>query len=66
LLKYIANFEETWKTKKKRLLADATFNFAETLVEQSNFQSAFDHFERSKNLYAEAANAAIIPIKKRY
>lgn len=58
LLKYIANFEETWKTKKKRLLADATFNFAETLVEQSNFQSAFNHFERSKNLYEKAAIVA--------
>ncbi|HEY2567491.1 MAG TPA: tetratricopeptide repeat protein [Candidatus Aquirickettsiella sp.] len=58
LLKYIDAFEQTWKTKEKRLLADIHFNFAETLVEQSNFQLALDHFEKAINLYEEAANAA--------
>lgn len=58
LLKYIDAFEYTWKTKKKRLLADIHFNFAETLAEQSNFQQALYHFEKAENLYTEAANAA--------
>lgn len=58
LLKYIDAFEHTWKTKKERLLADIHFNFAETLVEQSNFQQGLYHFEKAENLYMEAANAA--------
>lgn len=58
LLKYIDSFEHTWKTHEKRLLADSTFNFAEVLIEQADFQQALYHFESAKNLYDEAtANA---------
>lgn len=57
LLKYINNFEHSWKTDEKRLLADATFNFAESLVEQSSFQQALYQFEQAINLYEKAAHA---------
>ena len=38
LLEYIDDFEQTWKTKEKRLLADSHYNFAETLVEKSKIE----------------------------
>lgn len=58
LLNYIDDFEYFWKTIEKRLLADGTFNFAETLVKQTNFEHALHYFEKAKNLYAEAASNA--------
>lgn len=38
LLEYIDDFEQTWKTKEKRLIADSHYNFAETLVEKSKIE----------------------------
>ncbi|MEN9917448.1 MAG: hypothetical protein RLY40_1387 [Pseudomonadota bacterium] len=55
LLKYIDDFALFWKTDEKKLLADATFNFAETLIEHKNFSQVLYHFETAKNLYADAA-----------
>ena len=55
LLKYIDDFEHTWKTKGKRLLADIFFNFAETLVENLDFVRAQNYFMQSKRLYKNAA-----------
>lgn len=55
LLKYIDAFEQTWKTKEKRLLADIYFNFAEILVENSDFEGAINYFTESMRLYKNAA-----------
>ncbi len=55
LLNYIGDFEKTWKTKKEKLLADVHYNFAETLVEKSDYKKALKYFKESRNFYKNAA-----------
>jgi hypothetical protein len=64
LLKYIEDFEQTWKTKDKRILADSHYNFAETLVEKANgeldttkrtfLEDAKRYFIQSADFYKQA------------
>lgn len=55
LLKYIQNFENTWKVNKIKLLADIHYNLGLTLEEKSNLEKALLYFMQSKKLYNEAA-----------
>jgi len=66
LLNYIDDFEYTWKTKEKRLLADSHYNFAETLVENSDSPKAINYFEKSLTFYKNAAEAADEPDKAKF
>lgn len=64
LSKYIHEFEQTWKTKGKKLLADIYYNFAETLVEKSkekletnkhiSLEDAQQYFMQSADFYKQA------------
>lgn len=58
LLKYIQNFENTWKINKIKLLAYIYFNFGLTLEKKSNLEKALIYFTQSKNSYNEAAKIA--------
>src|ERR1043165_91309 len=64
LLKYIDAFEQTWKIKEKRLLADIYFNFAEILVENSDFEGSINYFTESIRLYKNAAENAENKLEK--
>lgn len=58
LIEYVNNFGNTWKTKEKRLLADSHYNFALTLVENSNYPEAINYLEKSITFYKNAAEIA--------
>lgn len=64
LSNYIDTFEHTWKTKEKKLLADVNFNFAETLVENSDLENALNYFTKSMSLYKNAAKNAENELEK--
>lgn len=65
IIKYINNFGLTWKIHEKRILADATFNFAEILVENSDFEGSINYFTESMRLYKNAAENAENKLEKK-
>jgi hypothetical protein len=58
LFNYIEAFKKTWESKKNMLKGHSHYNFAETLVAQSQLKDAIDYFIQSANFYASAANSS--------
>lgn len=63
LLHCITNFLQTWSINKNRLKAAYYYNFAETLVEESNLENAIVYFTKSDNFYINAAKSYKSPDK---